>query len=52
MLDYGSSSIYCRYWSIKDISLTFKCCHAAFLTPETAIVGGLYRIWHNVYNSW
>ena len=23
-----------------------------FLTPETAIVGGLYSIWHNVYNSW
>ena len=23
-----------------------------FLTPETAIIGGLYSIWHNVYNSW
>lgn len=23
-----------------------------FLTPETAIVGGLYSIWHNLYNSW
>ncbi len=23
-----------------------------FMTPETAIVGGLYSIWHNVYNSW
>ena len=23
-----------------------------FLTPETAIVGGLYSIWHNIYNSW
>ena len=22
------------------------------MTPETAIVGGLYSIWHNVYNSW
>ena len=23
-----------------------------FMTPETAIVGGLYSIWHNIYNSW
>lgn len=23
-----------------------------FLTPETAIIGGLYSIWHNLYNSW
>ena len=23
-----------------------------FMTPETAIVGGLYSVWHNVYNSW
>ncbi len=23
-----------------------------FMTPETAIVGGLYSIWHNLYNSW
>ena len=23
-----------------------------FLTPETAIVGGFYSIWHNLYNSW
>ncbi len=23
-----------------------------FMTPETAIVGGLYCIWHNLYNSW
>ena len=23
-----------------------------FLTPETAIVGGLYSIWHNIYNSY
>ena len=22
------------------------------MTPETAIVGGLYSIWHNFYNSW
>ena len=22
------------------------------MTPETDIVGGLYSIWHNVYNSW
>lgn len=22
-----------------------------FMTPETAIIGGLYSIWHNVYNS-
>ncbi|MBO5815859.1 MAG: bile acid:sodium symporter [Bacteroidales bacterium] len=22
-----------------------------FMTPETAIVGGLYSIWHNLYNS-
>lgn len=22
-----------------------------FLTPETAIIGGFYSIWHNVYNS-
>ena len=22
------------------------------MTPETAIIGGLYSIWHNVYNSW
>jgi BASS family bile acid:Na+ symporter len=22
------------------------------MTPETAIVGGLYSIWHNIYNSW
>ena len=23
-----------------------------FMTPETAIAGGLYSIWHNIYNSW
>lgn len=23
-----------------------------FMTPETAIVEGLYSIWHNIYNSW
>lgn len=23
-----------------------------FMTPETAIVGGLYSLWHNAYNSW
>ena len=23
-----------------------------FMTPETAIVGGLYSIWHYIYNSW
>ena len=23
-----------------------------FMTPETAIIGGLYSIWHNIYNSW
>lgn len=23
-----------------------------FMTPETAIIGGFYSIWHNVYNSW
>lgn len=23
-----------------------------FMTPETAIVGGLYSIWHNCFNSW
>ena len=23
-----------------------------FLTPETSIAGGLYSIWHNLYNSW
>ena len=23
-----------------------------FMTPETAIIGGLYSIWHNVFNSW
>ena len=23
-----------------------------FMTPETAIVGGLYSLWHNFYNSW
>ena len=23
-----------------------------FMTPETAIVGGLYSIWHNIFNSW
>jgi len=23
-----------------------------FMTPETAIVGGFYSIWHNIYNSW
>ena len=23
-----------------------------FMTPETSIVGGLYSIWHNIYNSW
>ncbi len=23
-----------------------------FMTPETAIVGGMYSIWHNIYNSW
>ena len=23
-----------------------------FLTPVTALAGGFYSIWHNVYNSW
>ena len=23
-----------------------------FMIPETAIIGGLYSIWHNIYNSW
>ncbi len=23
-----------------------------FMTPETAIVGGLYSLWHNAFNSW
>ena len=23
-----------------------------FMTPETVIVGGLYSIWHNLFNSW
>lgn len=23
-----------------------------FMTPETAIVGGLYSIWHNLFNTW
>ena len=23
-----------------------------FMTPETAIVGGFYSVWHNIYNSW
>ena len=23
-----------------------------FLTPETAIIGGFYSIWHNIYNTW
>ena len=23
-----------------------------FMTPETAMIGGLYSIWHNIYNSW
>ena len=23
-----------------------------FMSPEAAIVGGLYSIWHNIYNSW
>ena len=23
-----------------------------FMTPETALIGGLYSIWHNIYNSW
>lgn len=23
-----------------------------FMTPETALVGGLYSIWHNIFNSW
>ena len=23
-----------------------------FMTPETAVIGGLYSVWHNVYNSW
>ena len=23
-----------------------------FLSPETSIAGGLYSIWHNLYNSW
>lgn len=23
-----------------------------FMTPETAIVGGMYSLWHNIYNSW
>ena len=23
-----------------------------FMTPESAIIGGFYSIWHNIYNSW
>lgn len=23
-----------------------------FLTPETAVVGGFYSIWHNLFNAW
>ena len=23
-----------------------------FMTPETSIVGGLYSIWHNLFNAW
>lgn len=23
-----------------------------FMTPETAIIGGLYSIWHNIFNAW
>ena len=23
-----------------------------FMTPETAMIGGLYSIWHNIYNAW
>lgn len=23
-----------------------------FMSPETAIIGGLYSIWHNIYNAW
>jgi BASS family bile acid:Na+ symporter len=23
-----------------------------FFAPETAIIGGFYSIWHNIYNSW
>ena len=23
-----------------------------FMAPETAIIGGLYSIWHNIYNAW
>ena len=23
-----------------------------FMSPETAIVGGFYSIWHNIFNSW
>ena len=23
-----------------------------FMTPVTAIIGGFYSIWHNIYNSW
>ena len=23
-----------------------------FMTPETSIVGGIYSIWHNLYNTW
>ena len=22
-----------------------------FMTPETSIVGGIYSIWHNLYNA-
>ncbi|MCF0178415.1 MAG: transporter, partial [Bacteroidales bacterium] len=25
---------------------------STFLTPITAVVGGLYSIWHNIVNSW
>ena len=24
----------------------------SFFTPVTAIVGGFYSIWHNLFNSW
>lgn len=23
-----------------------------FMTPETAIIGGLYSVWHNIFNAW
>ena len=38
---------YCRWWLIILIWMAYT-----FLTPITAIAGGFYSVWHNIFNSY